>query len=156
MQGVIPPGSGGDGGRGGDGVRGGRGGHGGIASNVFVSLPPGQESQIRVLAHPSGGGRGAPGRPGGDGGMAGRGGAHAPEPGTDVSRPRPGGSPGCPGTDGLPGRDGRARPAPPVFVNERAVEPMRAPAQVPPTDAVRSRDKRRGAVFTSTRGEQGQ
>lgn len=156
LQGVLPPGRGGNGGRGGDGGRGGRGGHGGIASNVFVSLRPGQESQIRVLTHPCGGGRGGPGGRGGDGGMAGRGGAHGAEPGTDVIRPRPGGSPGRPGTDGLPGRDGRVRPAPPVFVNERAIEPMRAPAQVPPADAVLSRDTRRGAVFTSTMGEQGQ
>jgi hypothetical protein len=110
-----------------------------------------------VLAHPCGGGRGGHGGDGGDGGMAGRGGAHAPEPGAaDVSRPRPGGRPGRSGADGLPGRDGRARPAPPVFVNERAAEPMPGPAQVPPTDAVRSRDMRRGTVFTSTMGEQGQ
>ena len=157
MQGVIPPGSGGDGGRGGDGVRGGRGGHGGIASNVFVSLPPGQTGQVRVLAHPSGGGQGGPGGRGGAGGQAGRGGAHAPEPGAaGVSRPRPDGRPGLPGADGLPGRDGRARPAPPVFVNERAVEPMPAPAQVPPPDTVWSLDTRRGTVFTSPMGEEGQ
>ena len=153
LQGIIPPGRGGDGGRGSDGGRGGRGGHGGIASNVFVSLPPGQAAQVRVLAHPSGGGRGGPGGRGGDGGKAGRGGAHAPEPGAaDVSRPRLDGRPGLPGADGLPGRDGRARPAPPVFVNERAVEPMPAPAQVPPPDAVWSLDTRRGAVFTSPIG----
>jgi len=157
LQGIIPPGRGGDGGRSGDGGRGGRGGHGGIASNVFVSLPPGQAGQVRVLAHPSGGGRGGPGGRGGDGGQAGRGGAHAPGPGTaDVSRPRPGGRPGLPGADGRPGRDGRARPAPPVFVNERAVEPMPTPAQIPPPDAVRSLDTRRGAVFTSTTGGEAQ
>ena len=155
LQGIILPGRDGDGGRGGGGGRGGRGGHGGIASNVFVSLPSGQAGQVRVLAHPSGGGRGGPGGRGGDGGLAGHSEAHAPEPGAaDVSRPRLGGRPGLPGANGLPGRDGRARPAPPVFVNERAVEPMPAPAQVPPPEAVRSLDTRRGAVFTSTtRGE---
>ena len=157
IQGVIPPGSGGDGGRGGDGGCGGRGGRGGIASNVFVSLPAGQAAQVRVLAHPSGGGQGGPGGHGGDGGQVGRGGAHAPEPGADgVSRPLPDGCPGVPGADGLPGRDGRARPAPPVFVNERAVEPMPAPTQIPPQDAVRSLDPRRGAVFTSTTQGEGQ
>jgi hypothetical protein len=150
LQGIIPPGRGGDGGHGGAGGRGGRGGNGGIASNVFVSLPPGQVGQVRVLAHPSGGGRA--GR-GGDGGLAGRGGTHVPEPGTDVSRPRPGGDPGRAGAAGVPGRDGRARPAPPVFVNERAAEPMAAPAQIPPPDEVRSRDTRHGSVFTSTTEE---
>jgi hypothetical protein len=153
LQGVIPPGHGGDGGHGGHGGRGGRGGHGGIASNVFVSLPPGQAGQVRVLAHPSGGGRGGLGGHGGDGGLAARGGAHAPEPGTDVSPPRLDGRPGLPGADGLPGCGGRARPAPPVFVNERAAVPMPAPAQIPSPDAVRSRDTRRGAVFTSTTEE---
>jgi hypothetical protein len=158
VQGVIPPGSGGAGGRGGDGGRGGRGGHGGIASNVFVSLPPDQAAQVRVLAHPSGGGQGGPGGRGGAGGQAGRGGVQAPEPGAaEVSRARPDGRQGPSGANGLPGRDGRARSAPPVFVNERAVEPMPAPTQVPPPDAVWSLDTRRGAVFTSsTMGEEGQ
>jgi hypothetical protein len=157
MQGILSPGRGGDGGGDGDGGRGGRGGHGGIASNVFVSLPPGQAGQVRVLAHPSGGGRGGPGSLGGDGGQAGRGGAHAPEPGAaDVSRPPPHGRPGLPGANGLPGRDGRARPAPPVFVNERAVEPMPAPTRIPPPDAVWSLDTRRGAVLTSTTRREGQ
>jgi hypothetical protein len=157
MEGLIPPGNGGDGGPGGDGGRGGRGGHGGIASNVFVSLPPDQAAQVRVLAHPSGGGRGGRGGRGGAGGQGGAGGAHAPEPGAvGVSEPRPDGSPGLSGADGRPGRDGRARAAPPVFVNERAVEPMPAPTQVAPPDAVRSLDTRRGAVFTSTMGEEGQ
>ena len=63
--------------------------------------------------------------------------------------------PGLPGADGPPGRDGRARPAPPVFINEHAATPMPAPAQFPPPDALRSRDTRRGAAFTSPRaGEQ--
>ena len=121
-----------------------------------MSLPPGQAGQVLVLAHPSGGGRGGPGGCGGGGGLAGRGGAHAPEPGTDISRPRRDGRPGLPGADGIPGRDGRARLAPPVFVNERAVEPMPVPARILPPDAVWSLDTRRGAVFTSTMGEEGQ
>ena len=150
------PGSRGQGGRGGDGGRGGRGGHGGIASNVFVSLPPGQAGQVRVLAHPSGGGRGGPGGRGGAGGGRPRR-AHAAEPGAAASAGR-----GQTDVAGFPARtgsrgDGRARPAPPVFVNERAVEPMPAPTQIPPPDAVRSRDTRRGAVLTSsTTGEEGQ
>ena len=142
IQGAIPPGRGGNGGRGGDGGRGGRGGHGGIASNVFVSLPPGQAPQIRVLAHPSGGGRGGDGGRGGEGGRGGDGGE--------------GGRPGLSGAGGPSGRDGRARPAPPVFVNGHAVEPMPDPTRVPPPDAVWSLDTRRGAVFASTKGEEGQ
>jgi len=36
-----------------------------------------------------------------------------------------------------------------VFVNERAAEPMPAPAHIPPPDAVRSLDTRRGMASTS-------
>ena len=107
MQGVLPAGRGGAGGNGGNGGHGGRGGDGGISSNVFVSLPPGQEGRLHVLSHPAPGGRGSPG---GTGGTGGRGGT---------------------GLDGRAGRDGiggRSRPAPPVFVNERPVEPMPGPA----------------------------
>jgi hypothetical protein len=153
LQGTFPPGRGGHGGRGGDGGHGGRGGHGGIASNVFVSLPPGQAAQMRVLAHPAGGGRGSPGGCGGHRGRAGCGGAHTPEPGTGAGLPPPDGRPGLTGADGIAGRDGRARPAPPVFVNERAVEPMPGPAEIPPPDAVWSLDARRGGTFTSTTEE---
>ena len=106
-----------------------------------------------MLAHPSGGGRAGPGGRGGDGGLAGRGGTHALEAGTDVRRPRPDGHPRRPGATGSPGRDGRARSAPPVFINVTPAEPMLAPAQIPPMDAVRSRDTRGGPIFTSPRGE---
>jgi hypothetical protein len=128
LRGVLPPGRGGDGGDGADGGRGGSGGGGGIASNVFVSLPPEQAAGVRVLAHPAGGGRGGSGGRGGAAGRPGRGGAHPPEPGAAGT-----GRPGIAGADGPPGRDGRMRPAPPVFVNERAVEPMPFPSEFPTT-----------------------
>ncbi len=161
LRGVLAPGRGGDGGGGGDGGDGGRGGHGGISSNVFVSVPAGQAGRVRVLAHPSAGGRGGPGGRGGDGGGHGRGGAHAAEPGGAARRPAPGGRPSrtsrAPaGADGARGRDGRARPAPPVFVNERPVEPMTTPAQVPPpARAVQSRDTRRGGLAAEGATTQG-
>ena len=139
LQGIIPPGRGGDGGSGGHGGPGGRGGGGGIASNVFVSLPPGQVTQVRVLAHPAGGGRGGPGGRGGVGGLRPRrGGANVPEPGAGAAVPPPDGRPGQASPNGIPGRDGRARPAPPVFVNERAVEPMLATGE--PSRQPRKRD----------------
>jgi hypothetical protein len=156
LRGVLPPGRGGDGGRGGHGGTGGRGGHGGISSNVFVSLPPSRAGRVLVLAHPSGGGLGGRGGHGGVGGEVGRGGTHAPEPGTaTVRRPRPDGRAGPAGTDGSAGYDGRGRPAPPVFVNECAVEPMAAPAQIPPPGAVRSLDTRRGAISVPATGGEG-
>lgn len=117
-------GRGGDGGLGGDGGHGGRGGDGGISSNVFVSLPPDQEGQLRVLSHPSPGGRGSRGGSGGSGGRGGRPGVPARIPGGPAAVP---GDPSPSGRDGASGRDGidgRSRPAPPVFVNERLVEPM--------------------------------
>jgi hypothetical protein len=124
LQRVLPPGRGGSGGSGGPGGRGGRGGDGGISSNVFVSLPPDQEERLRVLSHPSPGGRGGAAGRGGTGGEGGRAGAN--------------------GHDGTCGHDGRARPAPPVFVNERPVEPTPGAAAVRPPTEVTSRDTRRG------------
>ena len=133
LQGVLPPGRGGDGGNGGSGGRGGRGGDGGISSNVFVSLPPDQERRLRVLSHPSPGGRGGDGGPCGPGGSGGSSAAAAGTPGRD-------------GAAGADGHDGRARPAPPVFVNEHLTEPMTGPAAVRPPAAVTSRDTRRGEL----------
>jgi hypothetical protein len=69
---TVRAGHGGNGGSGGPGGRGGRGGSGGISSNVFLTLPPEQVDQVRVLAVPSIGGRGGAG---GRGGTGGRGGA---------------------------------------------------------------------------------
>jgi hypothetical protein len=86
-------------------------------------------------------------------GTAGRGGAHTPEPGSGAGLPRPDGRPGLAGADGISGRDGRARPAPPVFVNERAIEPMPGPAEIPPPDMVWSLAARRGGTFTSATEE---
>jgi hypothetical protein len=135
MQRTLPPGHGGAGGHGGNGGHGGRGGDGGISSNVFVSLPPDQEGRLRVLSHPSPGGRGSRGGAGGTGGGGGC-------PGIPVlisGRPDPGGSrhrdpPPCghDGTDGRDGIDGRSRPAPPVFVNGHPIEPMPGPATIRP------------------------
>ena len=121
-------GAGGAGGAGGDGGAGGSGGHGGICSNVFVALPAAQEQQLHVLAHPAPGGRGGSGGAGGKGGAGGTG----IPPGRDGHR----------GSDGRDGRDGRARPAPPVFVNERAVAAMAGPSAPPDPGAVRSLDTR--------------
>ena len=87
MQGILPPGHGGAGGNAGNGGRGGRGADGGISSNVFVSLPPDQEGQLRMLSHPAPGGRGSRGGTGGTGGGGGRPGIPALVPGT----PAPGG-----------------------------------------------------------------
>jgi hypothetical protein len=129
MQGVLPPGRGGAGGRGGDGSNGGRGGDGGISSNVFVSLPSDQEGWLRVLSHPSAGGLGSRGGTGGTGGRAGRHGTPAAIPGSPAAEGP--GDPSPSGHDGTHGRDGitgRPRPAPPVFVNERLVEPIPGPA----------------------------
>ena len=148
MQGILPPGHGGAGGHGGNGGHGGRGGDGGISSNVFVSLPPEQEGRLRVLSHPSPGGRGSRGGVGGTGGNGGNGGrgGGADRPAVMSGGPAPGGprhldpSPpghdGADGHDGIDGRDGiggRSRPAPPVFVNGRSIEPVPpGPATVRP------------------------
>ena len=151
LQGILLPGRGDAGGSGGAGGRGGRGGDGGISSNVFVSLPPGQDGRLRVRSHPSPGGRGGRGGAGGIGGAGGRHGIPAPIPGT----PAPEGprwrhrGPSASGPDGTDGHDGRARPAPPVFVNERPAEPMPGPAAIRPPAAVTSRDIRRGGASTS-------
>jgi hypothetical protein len=162
LQGILRPGHGGDGGSGGDGGRAGRGGDGGISSNVFVSLPPGQEGRLRVLAHPSAGGRGGSGGLGGPGGPPGRAGAKAPVPGIAVPGiPVPGtpapvtdnpvtddpvtddlAASGRDGAVGARAHDGRARSAPPVFVNERLAEPMPSPTAIRPPDPVRSLDTR--------------
>jgi hypothetical protein len=135
MQGILPPGHGGAGGNGGNGGHGGRGGDGGISSNVFVSLPPDQEGWLRVISHPSPGGRGSRGGAGGTGGGGGYAGIPALMPGS----PAPGGPrqrdpspPGHDGADGRDGIDGRSRPAPPVFVNGRSIEPAPGPATVRP------------------------
>jgi hypothetical protein len=179
LQGILRPGHGGDGGTGGDGGRAGRGGDGGISSDVFVSLPPGQEGRLRVLAHPSAGGRGGLGGLRGPGGRPGRAGAKAPVPGIAVpgiavpgiavpGSPGPGTpapitddpvtdgpvtddpvtddlAPAASGRDGTVGaraHDGRARSAPPVFVNERLAEPMPSPTAIRPPDPVRPLDTR--------------
>ncbi|WP_406292019.1 hypothetical protein [Embleya sp. NBC_00896] len=117
IGGVHPPGQGGNGGNGGDGGRGGRGGHGGIGSNIFISLPPQAAARVRIRTEPAAGGEGGRGGRGGSGGVGRRAGADGGTGGT-----APDGRPGIPGTDGAPGRDGRARPCPPVFVNERPVQ----------------------------------
>jgi len=140
VQGILPPGRGGSGGNGGAGGRGGRGGDGGISSNVFVSLPPDQEGRLRVLSHPSPGGGGGRGGRGGLGGRGGRGGLG----GSGGSPAGAAGTAGSDGADGAAGHDGRARPAPPVFVNERLAVPLPDPAAVRPAGTVTSRDTRRG------------
>jgi hypothetical protein len=126
LSGIAPPGRGARGGHGGDGGRGGRGGDGGIASNVFVSLPPDQEGRLRVLSHLAVGGIGGRAGRGGRGGDGGAPGRAAGAPGTGHAS-RAAAADGSPGADGAAGRGGRARPAPPVFVNERPAEPMPGP-----------------------------
>lgn len=143
LQGVLPSGRSGDGGPGGDGGQAGRGGNGGISSNIFVSLPRSAVGQLRVLGHPSAGGRGGRAGLGGRGGLSGRPGRSGHDADADSDS-----DPGRAGADGTHGRDGRPRPAPPVFVNELLAEPVPVPAEVPPPGAVRSLDTRRGAPPT--------
>ena len=126
---ALAPGAGGSGGRGGGGGRGGRGGNGGISSNVFISVPEPDAARVRVLSHPAPGGAGGSGGRGDRGGRPGQGGLAAALP----SQPGLAGSDGRAGIDGengTGGAPGRARPAPPVFVNERRVEPVCEPADL--------------------------
>lgn len=114
VRGVFPAGDGGSGGWGGSGGRGGHGGNGGISSNIYVNVPWGDENKIIRIALPSRPGKGGVGGRGGEGGEGGLGG-RGPEP-------RFNGKPGKPGLAGLAGRrgtDGRFRPAPIIFLNER-------------------------------------
>jgi hypothetical protein len=117
FRGELPAGAGGRGGAGGAGGAGGRGGHGGLASNVYVSVPEAFVPQVRLRPLPSRGGAGGRGGPGGRPGASGVGAAP--------------GIPGRAGEDGAPGRD---RPAPPMFLNDRPVEP---PADFPFDPATR-------------------
>lgn len=154
VGGILPPGRGGAGGNGGAGGRGGRGGDGGISSNVFVSLPPDQEGRLLVLSHPAPGGRGGSAGAGGADGTDGRQGNPASMPGTAGPegprwRHRGSAAAGPRGRDGVAGHDGRARPAPPVFVNERLAEPLPGPAAIRPPAAVTSRDTRLGGTSTA-------
>jgi hypothetical protein len=113
-----------------------------------VSLPPGAAGRLRVLSHPSAGGRGGPGGNGGCGGPGGLGGygGRPVQSGHDIAgEPGRDGADGRDGRDGIDGRDGRPRPAPPVFVNELLIEPMPVPAEIPSPGAVRPLDTRRGA-----------
>jgi hypothetical protein len=116
FRGELPAGDGGGGGRGGAGGAGARGGHGGLASNVYVSTPEIFVPQVRLRPLQSRGGAGGRGGVGGRGGLGGRG-----EPGG-----RAGAWPGTPGRAGLDGADGRDRPAPPMFLNDRPFEPQAA------------------------------
>jgi hypothetical protein len=112
IGGVVEAGAGGRGGRGGAGGEGGRGGNGGISSNVFISIPAKLERRVHVLLQDAPGGAGGRGGAPGAGGRGGRGGT--------VERA---GAPGPPGAGGRDGDAGRTRPAPPVYINERPVEP---------------------------------
>lgn len=114
IRGVFPAGDGGSGGSGGSGGRGGHGGSGGISSNIYVNVQPGDESKIIRIAMPSKPGKGGAGGRGGAGGAAGLGG-QGPESRFD-GKP---GKPGPSGPDGRGGSDGRSRPAPIIFLNER-------------------------------------
>ena len=104
----VAGGIGGNGGRGGDGGDGGRGGNGGISSNIFVAVPHGLEHRVQVLAQPARGGTGGAGGVGGAGGT-----------GESEGTAGRAGETGVPGACGRPAKSGRARPAPPVYVNER-------------------------------------
>jgi hypothetical protein len=114
LAGIRPGGRGGDGGAAGDGGPGGHGGHGGISSNIYICVPPDQESRIRRVALP---GRAGLAGAGGEPGRPGHAGAGGDGPIDDTH-----GLDGSPGRVGHQGRDGHAghdRPAPPMFLNER-------------------------------------
>ncbi len=137
----YPAGDGGAGGNGGAGGRGGNGGNGGISSNIYICVPEEQEGEIECISLEGQGGRGGDGGQGGNGGQGGHGGAGclggvqaSPEAAEEknVYRASPGtpgqngtlgqnGIPGQSGTMGKKGRDGHARPAPPVFLNEKRI-----------------------------------
>lgn len=119
----YPAGDGGDGGNGGDGGKGGNGGNGGISSNIYICVPREQEGEIRCISLEGQGGRGGDGGQGGQGGAGGMGGAQTSLDGAEnenVYRANPGKA-GQGGMPGRRGRDGHARPAPPVFLNEKKI-----------------------------------
>lgn len=112
---VIRGGNGGAGGHGSDGGKGGHGGNGGLASNIYIDVPAGDESKITRIAGPSKSGKAGPGGLAGTGGAGGRQG-NGPETEFD-------GTPGQTGTSGMAGRPGacgRSRPAPWIFLNDKA------------------------------------
>lgn len=111
---VISDGDGGRGGNGADGGKGGHAGNGGLASNIYIDVPLEDESKIARLARPSEGGK--PGH-GGRAGEAGMGGV----PGSS-QQAKFAGRPGENGAHGVPaqcGRNGRSRPAPWIFLNDK-------------------------------------
>lgn len=99
LDGAACGGAGGRGGAAGAGGRAGAGGHGGIFSNIYVTVPAGQEHLVRSVAR-----SGEPGAPGNSG-----------PPG----RPGRGATPGRPAEHGRAARPALSRGAPPIFVNER-------------------------------------
>ncbi len=108
---TLNAGTGGKGGNAGSGGKGGMGGNGGLASNIYINLPTGQQSQVSCIALASHGGYGGRGGKAGVAGHAGLGGKGV-IPGAD-------GLASEAGTDGKDGMDGRSRPAPWMFVNEQ-------------------------------------
>jgi len=121
LTGPVRGGNGGDGGPGGDAGRGGHPGNGGLASNVYLTVPPGEEHRVLPVSVAGQPGRpGDPGRPGrgGQGGRAGTGPAgHEGTSGRD----------GPAGNPGISGRLGRIRTPPAIFVNDRLGIPVCAP-----------------------------
>lgn len=112
---VVRGGNGGAGGHGGDGGKGGHGGNGGLASNIYIDVPVGDESNLTRIARPSKSGKAGPGGRAGTGGAGGRQG-NGPEVEFD-------GTPGQTGASGIPGRagaSGRSRSAPWIFLNDKA------------------------------------
>jgi hypothetical protein len=113
VTGVLSSGAGGNGGNGGDAGKGGHAGHGGVASNIYVSVPVHQEEQVTCVAWPSAGGSaGKAGKPG-SGGKGGDGGNGFTK---GIM-----GQDGKNGAEAKDGKEGRDRPAPWIFLNEKAM-----------------------------------
>lgn len=112
--GIIKGFRGGSGGCGGHGGNGGRGGHGGLASDIFVSVPPGHSFIFQTETFASLGGTGGDGGKGGNGGSAG---ANGELYNDDNSGSIP--VNGVDGCNGSAGSDGKTRYAPKVHIYEQ-------------------------------------
>lgn len=113
LRGILPSGCGGNGGNGGSGGNGGHGGNGGISSNIYIQVPSKAENQVRCISFPSVGGRGGAGGLSGHPGKGGTGGGGDP-----FVAPGSNGSDGLPGKGEKSGKEGKARDAASVFLND--------------------------------------
>ncbi|HZD49999.1 MAG TPA: hypothetical protein VE178_14755 [Silvibacterium sp.] len=119
FSGLLLPGAAGNGGDGGHGGRGGNGGSGGISSNIYISVPPLCESQVRCFSEASIGGPAGSGGQGGQPGAGGSGGIAHHFPSTVANGSH--GAAGLPGTRGANGKPGKSRPGAAFFLNNRTL-----------------------------------